>query len=98
MTDMHITYGFADGNSRRAARMYQERYANQQVPDHWLFTTLHRKLCENRSFSENRVDAGHPWQFDQDLEDDVLELFSRNPRTVIRALATSMEIQDHTVV
>ena len=98
MADMHFTYGSADGNARRAARMYQERYPNRQVPDHRLFTALHRRLCENGSFSANRVDAGHPRQFDLDQEDDVLEHFRRNPRTSTRAAATSMGIQDHTAV
>lgn len=60
MTDMHLAYGTADGNARRVVRLYQERYRNDQLPDHLFVSNLHRRLSETERFRVNRRNAGRP--------------------------------------
>jgi hypothetical protein len=98
MADMHLAYGAADGNARRAARIYQERFPNRQVPGHRMFTNLHRRLRETGRFSANRVNAGRPRRIRLDVEEEVLEHFHHNPRTSTRAAAVALGIRDHSAV
>ena len=96
MADMHFIYGAADGNARRAARMYHERYPNRDIPDHRLYTALHRRLTETGSFSVNRLDIGRP--INDHRVQLVLEHFGTNPRTSTRAAAASLGIRNDITV
>ncbi|GFV39253.1 transposable element Tcb2 transposase [Trichonephila clavipes] len=49
-TDMHITYGAANGNDKVALRMHQERFLSRRMLNHKMFQRLHRQLSENGSF------------------------------------------------
>ena len=44
LADVHLFYGMANCNSRRAVRMYRERFPNRHVPGHQTFETMHRRL------------------------------------------------------
>lgn len=46
MADMHLVYGAVDCNGRAAARLYNEWYSNNRVPNHKPFGKLCRNLCE----------------------------------------------------
>ena len=47
LADMHLVYGAANGGSRRAARMYAERFPARQHPDYRLFAKVHQNLRES---------------------------------------------------
>ena len=49
LADMHYCYGLADGNSREAQRLYQERFPMRRAPHCQLFTRLHVRLRETGS-------------------------------------------------
>ena len=46
IADIHFVYGAAEGNSREAQRMYEERYPGRAVPDRRMFDRVHRLLGE----------------------------------------------------
>ncbi|KAG1671264.1 Protein spaetzle 3 [Nymphon striatum] len=54
MADMHLAYGSADGKAKPAAGIEQERYPNRQVPDHRIFSTLHRRTKIDMFIDENK--------------------------------------------
>lgn len=95
MADMHMVYGTANGNARRAVRIYQERFPNRHLPDHRMFTALHRRLRENGSFTTNRRGLGRPGRLREDMEEDVLQHFRENPGTSTRAAARDLGIANH---
>lgn len=95
MADMHLVYGAACGNARRAWRMYSERFPGRAVPNPRYFTTLHMRLRDSGSFAINRGDVGrrrHP------SEELILEHFEENPRDSTRSAAQQLAIRNHTTV
>ncbi|GFX21293.1 hypothetical protein TNCV_2252411 [Trichonephila clavipes] len=58
MADMHLIYGMAKCNGREALRMYRAKYPGRQLPSRSIFATLHRRLCETRSFNVHKLDTG----------------------------------------
>lgn len=44
LADMHMIYGEAGGNGRRAARLYTERFPERHHPHHSIFARIHGRL------------------------------------------------------
>lgn len=44
IADMHYVYGLCDGDARKAAREYQQRYPQRRAPTFRLFNEIHRRL------------------------------------------------------
>ena len=44
--DIHIAYGAANGNSRKAVKIYRIRFSNRHVTVNLTFAAIHRRLRE----------------------------------------------------
>lgn len=55
MADMHFIYGLANGNAREARRLYMERYPNRIIPNHKIFSSIHRRLVETGTLKKIMV-------------------------------------------
>lgn len=58
MADMHLVYGFVNGNGRAAVREYRERFPNRRIPQHQTFGRLHRLLRETGTSRARMHDTG----------------------------------------
>lgn len=47
LAEMHLCYGFANGNNVAAAAEYARRYPNRRQPDRRIFSNIHRRLHES---------------------------------------------------
>lgn len=98
MADMHFIYGLANGNAREARRLYMERYPNRMIPDHRIFSNIHRRLGETGTFKKNTNDAGKPRTVrTPQIEEIVLNEIDRHPRTSTRRISEHLNIS-HQVV
>lgn len=99
MADMHLAYGAANGNARRARRIYQERYPNRRVPSHPTFTRIHRTLSEIGRFDARSNVGGHEVAriVRDNAEDAVLNYFQANRRASIRSCASDVGISRSSV-
>lgn len=98
LTDMHFTYGQANGNAREAKRLYQEKYPNRRQPDRKLFSRLHARLCETGKFEANLNDNGRPKAVSTpELEERVLNKFAENPHLSCRKVSMQENVSRTTV-
>lgn len=98
MTDMHFMYGLANGNAREARRLYMERYPNRVIPNHRMFSDIHRRLSEAGSFSTKRINAGRPRSVrTPQLEEAVMNEIEQHPRTSTRKISVLLNAS-HQVV
>ena len=58
LADMHLAYGTADENGRRAIQVYEDLYPERRIPQHEMFARMHRNLCERDSLRRNMQDSG----------------------------------------
>lgn len=54
----YFSYGAANGNSREAAQLYEQRSPHKRLPNYKTFVRLHPQLCETGSFLASWSDAG----------------------------------------
>lgn len=96
--DMHLMYGIANCNGRKALRLYHERFPNRTMPDHKIFPRLHRQLCDSGSFHVKRPDAGR-WRHvrDPEMEERILRECEDNPSTSTRSIARTTGVSKSTV-
>ncbi|GFU43037.1 hypothetical protein TNCV_3141581 [Trichonephila clavipes] len=52
LADMYLIYGLSEGNARAAEKLYHEKYAQTDAPNHRMFTNLHHNLCVNMDYYE----------------------------------------------
>ena len=98
LADEHLFHGMANYNSKRAARMYRERFLNRHVPAHQIFAAIHRRLGETGTISVARPDAGRSRAVrDPDMEDDILDHFHNAPTASTRAVASVLHVSRMTV-
>jgi hypothetical protein len=95
LAEMHMVYGEAHGNAKKAVRLYQKRFPNRHLPDHRMFTAIHRRLREHGSFHVDRGAYGRPRPVREVIEDDVLQYFRDRPRASTRAAARDLGIRNH---
>ena len=46
--DMHLEYGFCNGNARAAVEEYQRRFPDRRIPSRGVFTHIHQTMRETR--------------------------------------------------
>lgn len=98
MAEMHFIYGLANGNAREARRLYMERYPNRIIPDHRIFSNIHRRLVETGTFNKNSNDAGRPRTVrTPQIEEAVLNEIEEHPETSTRKISVLLNIS-HQVV
>jgi hypothetical protein len=44
LRDMHYLCGVAEGNARKAERLYRERFPNRTHPSGKMFVSIHQRL------------------------------------------------------
>lgn len=98
LTDMHYVYGAVDGNGRAAVRMYRQRFPNRRVPDHRLFGQLHRRLQEAGSFRISSHIGRQRTTRTPNIENSVLDAFTRNPRTSIRVVERDLGVSRSSIM
>lgn len=84
--DMIFIYGKADGNGRKAHRLYSEAYPDRKCPHHETFKNIFIKLRETGSFSR-RSGQGRQQQNNMETADRILEHVTDNPTTSVRKLS-----------
>lgn len=98
LADIHLFYGMANCNARRAARMYRARFPTRHVPSPETFQAIHQRLRETGTFRVARLDAGRPRAARQpEMEDAILQHFQDHPTTSTRAAANVVNVS-HSVV
>jgi hypothetical protein len=88
-TDMHWMYSKADGNSRAARRLYEERFPDRRIPDSRIFSNIHRRLRENGSFETKRNNAGRN---EEDRTENILNAFEQDPSSSTRKVAAELNL------
>ena len=81
---MIMCYGAADGNGRRALRMYHERFSNRNHPHHIMFARLYQRLREDGSLHPRYI-GGRPRQTRTPAFEEVLDRVGNDPSTSTRA-------------
>lgn len=95
---MHFVYGMAQGNSRAARRIYQERYPHRPVPNRQTFVRIHERLCESGTFNRSADVIGRPATVRTvELEEAVLDEIQRSPDTSTRQIALQLNTTHVTV-
>lgn len=98
LADMVFTYGKANGNGRRAARLYRETYPRRQQPQHSMFATVFRRLSETGSFREAGNYEGRTRDVrTPDLEEHVINAVEDDRRVSTRMLARQYSVSQTTV-
>lgn len=90
LADMHFIYGKAEGNGRRAERLYAARFPARRHPDRGIFSRIHLRLCESGSL-KRQGGSGQPFSVRSvEFEEEVLQRVEENPYTSVRAIAYAM--------
>jgi len=81
IADIILTYGAANGNSTKAARIYRERFPRRRIPDSKTFVRQYQRL---RDFG---IQSGRPGNVGRtrglrmlDIEQEVLDIVHQNPQ------------------
>lgn len=98
MAEMHFMYGLANGNAKEARRLYIERFPNRIIPDHRIFSTIHRRLVETGSVGKISSDVGRPRNVrTPQIEEAVLNEIEEHPETSTRKISDKFNVS-HQVV
>lgn len=89
--DIHFIYGFANGNSRYAAREYRRRFPNRRQPHHSVFVSMHRRFADQGLEKTIRGDRQNNRGRDR-IGEAILREFNRNPTTSTRRTAVALGI------
>lgn len=95
--EMHYFYGVAQGNGRKAARLYREQLQRRggpqpaHYPDHRVFINTHNTLMAGHIPGQRGGREGIP-RVDPDRRERVLEEVQRNPSTSTRRMARALGI------
>jgi hypothetical protein len=84
--DIHLVYGFCDGNVASAAREYQLRYPDWRHPERHVFEEVHRRLRETGSFKP-RTHVGRSRRSVQD-DEVLLDAVNDNSSSTTRRIAS----------
>lgn len=97
-SDIHLIYGFCNGNAARAVEEYRERFPNRRTPCARVFVAVHQRFAEfgfGRVRNENRRDVN---RIQRRVNNQVIQLFDRNPNLSSRRAAFQLNIPSHTTV
>lgn len=93
LRDMHYYYGMARGNALAAQRMYRRAFPNRVIPQHRMFSNIHRRLGELGRFKVNRTDAGRPRTTrSAAAELRILTAIENDPSTSVRIIAAEENV------
>lgn len=90
--DMLIVYGECDEVMEIAARRYAEKFPRRRHPYPNVFLRAAIRLRETGSVLIRRPDAGRDRGFHVQLEEDILDLFSREPEMSIRGASNRLGV------
>jgi len=94
IADMHFVYGFCNGNSRAAVQEYRLRYPERPVLGYRSFIAIHRHLAVF-GLVRNRNEQGV--MLDVELEEEVLDIITRDPTTSIRRISARLGVSKTSV-
>lgn len=95
--NMHLLYGETRCNARAAARLYRERYPNEdRYPDHRVFSRVHRAYTEGRipGTGVGGVSEGRPQRVNEEL---ILREIEEDPSASVRTISRHLDIPRTTV-
>lgn len=84
--NMHYIYGECQGNARAAARLYRQRYPNEdRYPDYRVFINVHRLYSEAviPGRADHEQDRG---DHDLEMEDEVIQRVRDHPGVSVRSI------------
>lgn len=88
--DIHVIYGFCNGNARQAVIEYRRGFPNRRIPDRSVFERVHHHLRENVNF-KNILNIGRP-HVDAGSVEAVLEQVENNRHVSICEISRITEI------
>jgi hypothetical protein len=96
--DIHFTYGKANGNARKAQRLYRNTYPQRRCPSKDTFSASHRYLRETGTFrSKTAVVGSNRITRTDALENSVLGLIEENPQCSTRQIARDMNTSQSSI-
>jgi len=92
---MYFVYGFCNDNARAAVQEYRLRYPGRPVLGYRSFITIHRHLQGEFGLVRRRNEQGV--MLDAELEEEVLDIITRDPTTSIRRISARLGIPNTSV-
>jgi hypothetical protein len=87
LRDMHYLYGVAEGNARKAERLYRERFPTRKHPSSKMFVSIQHRLGETGSLRPQNHAGCSRYARTVDTEEAVLHCIKKQPSTSTRAIA-----------
>lgn len=97
LSDMHLLYGEAKTNGRKAKRLYAERFPNRHHPCHTLFASLDRRLRETGSLKGSHHNGARRTVRTVEFEEEVLNILGEEPAISTRSIAHQLGSAPSTV-
>lgn len=96
--DMLLIYGKADCNSRRAQRLYRDKFPNRRVPNPRSFVAVAQRVRDTGSVVPQIQNRG-PQRSNEVLEaeDAILQIVDVNPSVSTREIARAVGVSQFTV-
>ena len=95
MADIHLAFGEARKNARRAKQLYAAKFPERRCPTSWTFQDMDRRLRETGTFRSGTDRRGRPRSVrTPDFERQVLDMLGENPGMSCRGIARAMDV-DH---
>lgn len=94
---MHLIYGEAHSNGRKAQRLYMQRFPNRRRPSHTMFAKINRRLRETGTLSTTQHRYRARTTRTLEFEEEVLNLFEERPNTSTRSIAQTVGTTNSTV-
>lgn len=97
--DMHMVYGYCNGNAHMAEQEYRLRFPNRRHPIGSTFQSLDQRLRETGSFLPRKANAGRPRRRRTvQLEQQVLDAVEEDPSTSTRQVAATLNVPSNSTV
>ena len=88
--DIVFCYGLADGNSRRAQTLYQERYPTRRIPHRKVFQRTFQRLRDTGSVLFQKQGEFITALSNSSRSDQILNHFEENPSDSLRRAALEL--------
>lgn len=90
---MHLRYGKARGNSRKARLIYQQNYPLRYIPLHPTFQEVKLRLRKRGCFKHAKLDTGRLRAVrTQNTEEDNLQTVQDNPHASTRRISSAIAV------
>lgn len=87
IADILFCYGLADGNTRKAERLYRERFPNRRCPGRQMFSKMYQRIREGSIFTKTRERA-----INIHHEEAILDILGNNPNISTRKLSQQLNV------